>query len=359
MWRQIVLALVAALGCDAAPRQIATFAGTGEKGYAGDGGPAVQARLNNPFGVVKGPDGAIFVCDMGNHAIRRVDTNGIIATVAGSGKAGYSGDGGLALKAELNEPYEVRFDKDGNMYFVEMRNHLVRRVDAKTQTISTIAGTGKAGYSGDGGPARAAMLNQPHSIQLDARGDVFICDIANHRIRRVEAASGTISTFGGTGAKGKTVDQAKIVSAPLHGPRAIDFDARGDMWLALREGNAVYRVDMKTGVIFHVAGTGEKGATPKSELAKKATFSGPKGISVDPEGLVYLADTETHTILVINTRRGTVEPFAGSGTLGDGPDGDALQCRMARPHGVFADADGSVYIGDSEAHRVRVVRPAK
>jgi streptogramin lyase len=356
MWRQILSMLVLASVCGGAQRQIATFAGTGEKGYAGDGGPAVQARLNNPFGVVKGPDGAIYICDTGNHAIRRVGTNGVITTVAGTGKAGYSGDGRRADKAELNEPYEVRFDKDGNMYFVEMRNHIIRRVDAKTQTITTVAGTGKAGFSGDGGPARAAMLNQPHSIQFDSRGDLFICDIVNHRIRRVDPASGTIFTFGGTGAKARTVDRTNINATPLHGPRAIDFDAKGDMWLALREGNAVYRIDMKTGVIFHVAGTGQRGATRKLEPAKTAAFSGPKGISIGPNGVVYLAETETHSILAMNTEGNTVEPFAGSGTRGDGPDGGALNCRMARPHGVFADADGSVYIGDSEAHRVRVVR---
>jgi len=356
---QILFLLVAACVCNGAARHIATVAGTGEKGYAGDGGPATQARLNNPFGIVKGPGDELYVCDTGNHAIRRIATNGLITTVAGTGKAGYSGDRGPALKAELNEPYEVRFDKAGNMYFVEMRNHVVRRVDALTQTITTLAGTGKAGYSGDGGSARSAMLNQPHSIQLDPHGDLYISDILNHRIRRVDATSGMIFTFGGTGAKESTVDRAKVGETPLHGPRAIDFDANGDMWIALREGNAVYRVDMRTGVIHHVAGTGQRGSTTNLQSAKRATFSGPKGISAGPNRVVYLAETETHMILAINTQQQTVEPLAGSGMRGDGPDGDALNCRMARPHGVFADTDGSVYIGDSEAHRVRVVRPSQ
>lgn len=359
MWRRAAILIAAAFVCSGASGQIATVAGTGEKGYSGDGGPAVEAKLNNPFGIVKGPGGALYICDTGNHAIRRVATNGIITTVAGIGKAGYSGDGGLASLAELNEPYEVRFDTEGNMYFVEMRNHIVRRVDAKTQIVTTVAGTGRAGFSGDGGPARAAMLNQPHSIQFDSRGDLYICDILNHRIRRVVSASGIITTFGGTGAKAATTDRSDIGKTPLHGPRAIDFDGKGDMWLALREGNAVYRIDMKSAVIFHVAGTGERGSTRGVQPAKRATFSGPKGISVGPGGMIYLADTETHSILAIDPQRQTVEPFAGSGVRGDGPDGDALKCRMARPHGVFADSDGNVYIGDSEAHRVRVVRRAR
>ena len=182
-----------------------------------------------------------------NHVIRKIDRNGVITTVAGAGKKGYSGDGGPALDAALNEPYEVRFDKQGNMFFVERLNHTVRRVDSKTRIITTVAGSGKAGFSGDGGAATQATLNQPHSIQFDPRGDLYICDILNHRIRKVDIKTGVITTFAGTGEKKPTPDGAKIAGTPLNGPRAIDFDRRGDMWLALREGNAVYRLDMKAG----------------------------------------------------------------------------------------------------------------
>jgi hypothetical protein len=139
---------------------ITTFAGTGEAGYAGDGGLATAARLDQPFGVVRGLDRALYMCDTGNHAIRRVARDGTISTVAGTGKAGYSGDGGAATKAALNEPYEVRFDRRGNMFFVERLNHVVRRVDARSGTISTVAGTGTAGYSGDGGPGPQAQMRQ-------------------------------------------------------------------------------------------------------------------------------------------------------------------------------------------------------
>lgn len=350
----LALASTAAAALDT-PR-IATFAGTGEKGYAGDGGPAREARLDNPFGIVRGPDGALYVCDVGNHVIRRVARDGTISTVAGTGKAGYSGDGGPATKAALNEPYEVRFDRGGNMFLVERLNHVVRRVDGRSGTISTVAGTGTAGFSGDGGPGPQAQLRQPHSLQFDRKGDLYVCDIGNHRIRRLDTKTGRITTFAGTGEKAATPDGALVAGTPLSGPRAIDFDRRGDLWLALREGNAVYRIDMQKGTIHHVAGTGEKGATGDGGPAKAATLSGPKGLSIGPDGDVYLADTESHTIRRIDVAKGTIERVAGTGERGDGPEGDPLACRMSRPHGVFVDADGSVFVGDSEAHRVRVIR---
>jgi hypothetical protein len=160
-----VLLLCALTTAPAVEAQITTFAGTGQAGYSGDGGPAEKARLNNPYGIARGPDGALYICDMENHVIRKVARDGIISTVAGTGKRGYAGDGGPARQAELNEPYEIRFDRAGNVFFVEMKNCVVRRVEAKSQIISTVAGNGTAAFSGEGGPATKAALNQPHSIQ--------------------------------------------------------------------------------------------------------------------------------------------------------------------------------------------------
>ena len=351
----------------AAELRIATVAGTGTAGFSGDGGRAAEAQLNNPYGLARGPEGALYICDMENHRIRRVAKDGTITTVAGTGKRGYSGDGGPALQADLNEPYEVRFDKTGNMFFVEMRNHIVRRVDGRTKIISAVAETGKEGFSGDGGPATRAEVRQPHSIQFDRRGGLYICDIGNHRIRRVNLETGIISAFAGTGERLPTPDGAEVAKAPLNGPRAIDFDKNGEMWLALREGNAIYEVDSKpspgpsqegdmTGRVHHVAGTGEQGFGGNGGPAKLATLSGPKGISIAPGGDVYFTDTESHSIRMIDVHKGTVELVAGTGERGDGPDGDPLKCRLARPHGIFVDADGSILIGDSENHRVRVVR---
>jgi sugar lactone lactonase YvrE len=325
-------------------------------GFSDDGGPAGQAQLSDPFGIVRRPDGVLYICDTGNHRIRQVAADGTISTVAGNGIRGYSGDGGPALQAELNEPYEVRFDSAGDLYFVERLNHLVRRVAMKSGIISTVAGTGSAGFSGDGGKAREAQLNEPHSIGFDRAGDLYICDIKNHRVRKVAMATGVISTFAGTGERKGTLDGAPIAGTSLNGPRALDFSPDGQMWLALREGNALYRIDLAEQRIHHVAGTGKAGASGNGGPAREATLSGPKGVSVGPDGNIYMADTESHTIRMVDIKTGQIELIAGTGHKGDGPDGDPLQCALSRPHGVFVDADGTVYIGDSEAHRVRAVK---
>ena len=337
--------------------QTVTFAGNGEKGYSGDGGLATKALLNNPFGVVRGPDGSLYFCEYDNHIIRKVAADGSISTVAGSGRRGYAGDGGPALQAEMILPHEIRFDRQGNIFIADMSNHCVRRVDAKTRIISTVAGSGKPGYGGDGGPATNASLKQPHSIQFDTQGDLYICDIGNHVIRKVSMKTGVISTFAGTGKPGPTPDGANFAETPLNGPRTLDFDREGNLWLALREGNQVFKLDLKSGTIHHVAGTGKKGFTGHGGPAKESTLSGPKGISVAPNGNVYLADTESHSIRMIDRKTGRLELIAGTGEKGDGPDGDPLKCKLARPHGIFVDADSSIFIGDSETHRVRVIRP--
>lgn len=346
-----------------AAAEIRTIAGTGEKGYSGSNGSALEAHLDNPFGVIVGLDGDIYFCDTGNHVIRRISRKGKVTTIAGTGKAGYSGDGGKATEAELFEPYEVRFHPNGDLYWVEMKNHIIRKMDARTNLISTVAGTGKEGFSGDGGPAVKAQLHRPHSIQFDRAGEnLFVCDIQNHRIRKINLESGVMVTWCGNGEKGKTKDGA-LVSAdtPLNGPRALDLAPNGDLWLALREGNVVFRIDMENETLHHVAGTGKKGLDKEVTPALEASLSGPKGVAISPDGKhVYLADTESHTVRAIDLSSSdpVVRLIAGTGAKGDGPDSpDPLACKMARLHGVGTDpVNGDVYIGDSEAHKVRVIK---
>jgi streptogramin lyase len=351
----VLLALLAAAHAPAA--EISTIAGSGANKYEGDGGPALKAGVGGPFGLVVGPDGALYVCETTNHVIRRIDLKtGVATTVVGTGKKGNDGDGGPATKAKVTEPYELRFDKDGHLYFVDMVAAVVRRVDARTGVITTVAGTGQPGFGGDGGPAAAAQLKQPHSIALDNQGALYICDIGNHRVRRVDLATGTISTFAGTGAKQPTPDGAPIDGTPLNGPRALDFDGDHSLYLALREGNAIYRIDLNARTLHHLAGTGKQGYAGDGGPAKKAVLAGPKGVALGPGGDLYFADTESHTIRVIRAASGIVETVAGTGSKGDGPDGDPLLCKLDRPHGVFVDAAGAIYIGDSNNNRVRVVR---
>jgi streptogramin lyase len=350
------LAIIALGSLNASEWTISTFAGNGTQGYSGDGGPATAAQIDNPFGLVRGPDGALWFCEYTGHRIRKVTPDGKIQTMAGTSKMGYSGDGGSALQATFNLPHEIRFDKEGNYFIADMVNHAIRRVDAKTGIITTVAGTGQAGYSGDGGPANKAQLKQPHSIQFGPDGSLYICDIGNNVIRKVDMHSGIIATFAGTGTSGVTPDGAPISGTPMKGPRSMDFDKAGNLWLVTREGNQVLKLDLKEGKIHIIAGNGKKGFTGNGGPAKDATLSGPKGIAIDAEGNAWLADTESHTVRMVNAQSGNLELIAGTGEKGNGPDGDPLKCPMARLHGIFVDSDGSVYIGDSEAHRVRVLK---
>ncbi len=339
---------------------VTTISGNGKEVPSSADGAATKTPSSQPFGISLGPDGGLYICEVGSHLIRRIDlATGLAKTVAGNGRKGYSGDGGSATKAELNEPYEVRFDKQGNMLFVEMQNHVVRRVDRATGVISTIAGTGTAGFSGDGGPARKAQMNQPHSIALGADDSLYICDIRNHRIRVVAPTTGQMTTFAGTGEKSATPDGSSFDGTALNGPRALDFDGNHSLFLALREGNAIYQMDLQTRTYHHLAGTGKSGYSGDGGPATKAQLAGPKGVSLSKSGDLYFADTESHTIRVLRAKTGVVETVVGDGTQGDGPDGEARLCRLNRPHGVYVSSDGWLYIGDSSNHRVRRMQVAE
>ena len=332
----------------AATPSVSTLIGIGSHGYS-------DREVNNPYGLVIGPDQALYFCDLGNQRIRRLDLKSYTtSTIAGNGQRAYSGDGGSATAAALNMPHEIQFDSANNLYIAERDSHVVRKVDAKTGVISTFAGTGAAGFSGDGGPATRAQLRQPHSIAVDRRGILLICDIGNHRIRQVDLSSGIIESYGGTGEQQPTPDGVPVKGAPLNGPRTIAFDEEGNLYLALREGNAVYRIASKAGTIHHLAGTGEQGYSGDGGLARLAKLAGPKGLAYGG-GNLFVADTENHVIRSIAIKSGIITTVLGTGQRGDGPEPDPLQCRLARPHGVFVDTTGVLYVADSEAHRIRVV----
>jgi sugar lactone lactonase YvrE len=326
-----------------------TLVGTGVPGFS-------SSQVNNPYGLVLGPDGALYFCDLDNQRIRRFDLKTRdLTTVAGNGERGYRGDGGLALNAALNMPHEVRFDRQGDLYVAERDNHVIRKIDMHTGIITTVAGTGTPGFRGDGGPANRAQLRQPHSIAFDAEGMLLICDIGNHRIRRVNLTSGMISTYAGTGDPQPTPDGAPVEGTPLQGPRTIAVASNGDLYVALREGNAIYRIDHRTQTLHHVAGTGELGYAGDGGPARAAKLSGPKGLAIGDDGALYVADTENHVIRRIDLGRGSIETVLGTGSRGNSDEADPRAVQLSRPHGVFG-ARGVLYVADSESHRIRVVQ---
>jgi DNA-binding beta-propeller fold protein YncE len=346
---KVMLVAVSSTQVSAAGPVVSTLIGTGAPGYS-------DREVNNPYGLTIGPDGALYFCDLDNQRIRRLDlSTRQTTTVAGNGEKAYRGDGGPAAAASLNMPHEIQFDAAGNLYIAERDNHVVRRVDAKTGAISTVAGTGVPGFSGDGGPAARAQLRQPHSIAIDRLGRLLICDIGNHRVRQLDLSSGTIETYGGTGERLPTPDGAPVKSAPLNGPRSIAVDRDGTLYLALREGNAIYRIAPGTATLHHVAGTGEQGYSGDGGPARSARLGGPKGLALG-RGHLYVADTENHVIRRVELETGIITTVLGTGQRGDGPEPDPLRCALSRPHGVFVDAAGVLYVGDSEAHRIRVVK---
>jgi sugar lactone lactonase YvrE len=348
------LACLFALAAPLFAAEIKTIAGNGKKEHTGDGGQALEAGVVEPFGLDVGPDGALYWAEFGSHVMRRMDlqTN-VVTTYAGvPGKAGYK-DGPAAM-AQFNQPHEIRFDGAGNLFISDMSTQTIRNINWQTKVVSTVAGTGKAGFSGDGGPATQAELYLPISVVLDRDGGFLLCDIRNHRIRAVDG-QGVIRTVAGTGERKPTPDGAPVAGTPLNGPRTLAIEANGNVIIVLREGNAVYRWNRQTNTLHHLAGVGQAGYSGDRGDAKLAKLSGPKGVAIGPDGDVYLADTESHTIRVIHLKTGIIETVVGDGTKGDGPDGDPKQCRLNRPHGVFFDPKGHLYIGDSENHKVRRV----
>ena len=333
----------------AAAASVATLIGNGRPGLS-------DTQVNNPYGVIFGPDGALYFCDLDNQRIRRLDLKSRrTTTVAGNGERGYAGDGKPANGASLNMPHEIQFDAAGHLYIAERDNHVIRRIDAKTGLASTFAGTGRAGFSGDGGHAASAALRQPHSIAIEpARGGLLICDIGNHRIRRVDLATGVIETYAGTGERQPTPDGAPVKGTPLNGPRTIAFDSDGTLYLALREGNAIYRIDTARGTLHHIAGTGEQGYSGDDGDARRARLGGPKGL-VWSRGVLYVADTENHVVRAVDLADGIIRTVLGTGQRGDGPEPAPRRCALARPHALAVDAAGRLYVADSEAHRIRLL----
>jgi len=343
------------------PYRIETLAGNGKPGDIPEaGGKATDISVDLPFGVENGPDGALYITTVGSHRVLRLDRkSGQITCVAGTGRKGYAGDGGPATTALLNEPYEVRFDSHGNMLILEMQNHVIRRVDAHSGMITTLVGDGVAGDRGDGGPARKARLRQPHSFQLDKKDNLYIADLANHRVRRIEATTGRIETIAGNGKRGLPTEGGMARDEPFLTPQGLVVRAES-LWIASVSGQSVWRLDLKHGTIHRVAGTGKPDYTGDGGDALKATLDGPRGMTMSSSGILYLAEGENNILRAIDTVKGTIRTVAGVGP-GDhryNTDGiPATQAPLWQPHGVCVDKQGALIISDTIHHRVRYLVP--
>jgi sugar lactone lactonase YvrE len=335
---------------------ITTAVGTGEKGFAGDGGPAAEALLNGPFDICFDRAGNLYFSDTFNNRIRRVDGRGIITTVAGNGDKAYSGDGGPAANAALNEPYGVVADRAGNLFIADRLNRRVRRVDGATGIITTLAGTGEAAYGGDGGPAARAGLAEPNGLAFGpGETGLYITDVADNRVRVVDLAAGTIATFAGTGAGEHSGDGGNATDAGTFGARAVKVGGDGTVYILERQGSSLRAIDPATGIIRTVAGTTARGYAGDGGPALAAVFDAPKEMAIDRDGSLLIVDTENHAIRRIDRATWIVTNLAGGRQGGGGDGGPAELAGLDRPHGAVVGPDGAVYIGDTNNHRIRKV----
>lgn len=307
-------------------------------------GAATEINLGNPFGIEIG-DQALWITTVDDHCIWRGTLDGSeLIRVAGTGVIGYSGDGGPAVEATFNWPHEVRADREGNLFVADTRNHVIRRIDAATGIITTLAGNGEQGFAGDGKSGDQVQFKHPHSVVLDGAGGLLVADTANHRLRRIDLASGKVETISGTGRGELPTDGERARQASLFGPRSLAVDEES-IWIALREGNSIWRIDRATQTIHHVAGTGKKGYTGDGGPPLQATFSGPKGLVLDSRRRLLVVDTENHALRRIDLDRDVVETVLG-GTLAE------QTFTLQRPHGIDYAPSLGYLIADSEHHRV-------
>jgi len=347
-----LFAMMTAPGLSQAPTfTISTVAGTGAAGDSGDGGPAVDAELNGPRGVTEDIYGNLYIAEYYGQRVRKVTPGGTITTLAGTGVEGYSGDGGPATSAELNGPYRVTVDTAGNVYIPDSGNGRVRKV-SPNGTITTVVGNGNIGYRGDGGPATDATLNYPEAVAFDSHGNYYVADEGANVVRFVNT-SGMISTAAGTGVPNYSGDGGPATSATLDGPVGVQVNAAGDLYIS-DQGNNVIR-EVINGTISTIAGTGVFGFSGDGGPAKDAEFGYPASIGLDAAGNLYIPDVNNNRIRVVETD-GTITSVAGNGEEGYGGDGGpALDAAINVPRSVSVAPNGNVYIGDFGNNRVRLL----
>ena len=350
---------------------ITTIAGTGQYGYSGDGGLANAAQLNQPTCVVVDSTGNLYIGDIATYTVRKVAAGTrIITTYAGTGVAGYSGDGGPASSASMYGPSACALDSADNLYLADVGNDVIRKIAVSTGVITTVAGNGfgagsaRGGFSGDGGPAKAGELYQPYGVAVDADGNLFISDLSNQRVRKVDAATGIITTIAGNGTYGCSGNSGPATSAMIANPEQLALDASGNLYIAEQGANVVAKVDLSTGVISTIAGNGTAGkgngtenpvVTGDGGLATKAQLAQPQGVALDSAGDVFIADSNNQRVRMVSASTGIITTVVGT-TIGYSGDGGASNhAKVHNPEGLFFDAAGNLYLVDSYNSVVRKV----
>jgi sugar lactone lactonase YvrE len=342
---------------DAATQIITTVAGNGGNGYAGDGGSATAAQLQDPEGVAVDATGNIFIADTGNNRIRRVDAQTQnITTVAGTGTAGFNSDNVVATQAELNAPRAVAVDSAGDLIIADTNNNRIRFVNAASQQITTVAGNGTLGYSGDGVPATSAEICYPYAVFVDGSGDLYIADSDNQRIRYVDFSTKNISTVAGNGIGGFNGDGIAATSAKLYIPGPLALDSAGNLFFADIFNFRVRRVDAVTAVITTVAGGGSGGDNGPATGGQLAT---PSAVAVDSAGDLFIADTYSARVRSVDAATQIITTVAGTGLTGySGEGGPGNSGELSFPQGVAVDSGGNLFIADTLNERVRRVDAA-
>jgi sugar lactone lactonase YvrE len=345
---------------------ITTVAGNASIGYSGDGGPATAAKLWDPTCVALDAVGNLYIGDLPNNVVRKVTAaTGIISTYAGGNSSGYSGDNGPATAATLYGPTDCAMDAAGNLYIADDANNVIRKVAAGTGIITTVAGNGfeagspNGGYAGDGGPAVKAQINHPFGLALDHAGDLYIADTSNYRVRRVDAVTGTITTVAGNGTHGYAGDGGPATSAELYNPEGMALDATGNLYIAEQANQVIRRVDAATGKISTVAGIGGmSGFSGDGDAAIGATFNAPTAVALDAAGNLYISDTSNMRIRRVMASSGIIQTVvggAGQGFAGDG--GPSAHAEINNPWKITFDGGGAMYIADYANGVVRKVVP--
>ncbi len=332
---------------------IDTIVGTGSVGYSGDGGQATDASFNYIYDFVFDSSGNMYLTDTNNNVIRKVDTSGVVTTIAGTGVAGYSGDGGLATSAQLYQPSAITIDDSGNLYVSDSYNHVVRKIDT-SGIITTIAGTGVAEYSGDGGLATEAGLNLPFGLCFDNQGNLLIADTGNCRLRKVDMTTGILTTIAGDGGNSYSGEGGLATDAGINSPTDVVVDSAGNIFLANNLGHRVLRIDATTGIINTYAGNGTGASTVG--VATESSINRPWGLAFDDNENLYIVERNGSVISKVNKSTGILSRVAGTGSRGfTGDGGDPLDATFNFPSNVEIDNNGIIYIADKTNNRIREI----